>query len=830
MDETSPSLELPVDALRRRTDPQRLQFQTTAGLPAPTSLAGQDRAREAMELALSIPGGQFNLYVAGLPGSGRTDATLALTRELAQTRRAKSDWVYVYNFERPEEPVALELPAGKGTAFARHVAAYVIECRRELGRAFTSDAYDKQAEEDIAEPMARRERLIESVKAEALTLNLSLEGTPSGMRLVPLKPAQDGTPREPLSEEELNALTESEQEQLQTNEERVKQALGRALRQVHLAEDDARTALKRLDHAVADTAVRHRSELIAGAYANLPEAQSYLRSLRADVVEHARALLDGDSGGQDEEQGSGGGPSSDALPMDDDPRNQVSLTQLMRRYGVNVMVSHDADAPAPVVVESNPTYANLMGRIDILGRQNSSFTDHMLLKPGSMHKAAGGFLIVQATDILSQSNAWEALSRMARFNQIELENGSQSQQSSPGLTIRPQPIRADVKVVVIGAYNLYSRLAEMDPDFLQIFKVRADFEFDMPREGAGERVYSEVAGQAVRSRSFPDLTDEAVALVVEEGARWAEDQTRVSTQVDDVRDLCVEAGYFAQKTNDTLTRAAHVSQAIRARDRRGALLSDRRAEDILNNELLIATQGVAVGQINGLAVNEALGVAFGFPVRITATVAPGYLGVTDVDHESEMSAPTHTKGVLIGEGFLSGLFADQFPLRLAASVTMEQSYALIDGDSASSAELFAILSALSGVPIKQSLAVTGSVNQYGAIQAIGAVNYKIEGFFRVCEQRGLTGEHGVLIPRANVRSLMLRPAVVEAARAGKFHIYAIDTVAEGIQLLTGVPFGSKMSDGRYLQGTIAARVENRLRTFGEVVRRYGASGSEVGMP
>lgn len=829
MDETRPPLELSVNDLRRRTDPARLPFQTTAGLPSPTALGGQDRAREAMELALSIPGGHYNLYVAGLPGSGRTEATLALTRELAQTRRAKSDWVYVYNFERPEEPVALELPAGKGRTFARHVSAYIIECRRELGRAFSSEAYDKQSDEVIAEPMGRRKRLLEAVEVEALSLNLAIEGTPSGMRLVALKPAQEGVARERMSDEELDALPEAEQEQLQANEEKIKQALGRALRQVHQAEDEARSALRALDHNVADTAVRHRSELIAGAYANMPAVQSYLRALRMDVVAHARALLGGDNEGQEEDGQTAGAPSADSLPLDDDPRNQVSLSQLLRRYGVNVMVSHDADAPAPVIVESNPTYANLMGRIDILGRQSSSFTDHMLLKPGSMHKAAGGFLIVQATDILSQSNAWEALSRMARFGQIELENGSQSQQSSPGLTIRPQPIRADLKVIVIGAYSLYSALAERDPDFLQIFKVRADFDFDVPREGVGERVYAEVAGQAVRSRNYPDLTNEAVALVIEEGSRWASDQERVSTQVDDVRDLCVEAGYFAEKTNDSLTRDIHVDQAIRARDRRVGMLSDRHSEEILRNDLLIATEGVAVGQINGLAVVEALGAAFGFPSRITATVAPGYLGVTDVDRESEMSAPSHTKGVLIGEGFLTGLFAEEFPLRLAASLTMEQMYDTIDGDSASSAELYAILSALSGVPIRQSLAVTGSVNQHGVIQAIGAVNYKIEGFFRVCERRGLTGEQGVLIPRANVRSLMLRSNVVEATRAGKFHIYAVDSVAEGIQLLTGVPFGTRMNDGRYLQGTIAARVENRLRAFSEIVRRYGGTGA-TGQP
>lgn len=831
MDETRPELELPLNELRRRTDPTRLPFQTTASLPAPTLLVAQARAREAMELALSIPGSRYNLYVTGLPGSGRTEATLALTREIAKSRKAKSDWVYVYNFERPEEPVALELPAGKGKAFARHVASYVMECRRELGRAFTSEAYEKRREDIISEPMTRRARLLDAVSAEALKLGIIIEGSPSGIMLRVLAPAKEGEDPKALSPEEFEALPTSEQDRILANEERVKQLLGSVLRQVHQTEDEVRFKLRALDHEVADNAVRHRSELIAGAYANLPAVQSYLRALRLDVVTHALALLGGDS--SDEENDSDGGPVAavaDSLPLNDDPRNQVSLGQLLRRYGVNVMVSHAADASAPVVVESNPTYANLMGRIDILGRQSSSFTDHMLLKPGSMHKAVGGFLIVQASDIAHLRDAWEALSRMARFGQIELENGSQSQTSSPGLTIRPQPIRADVKVVVIGSLQLYSALVEHDADFLQIFKVRADFDFDIPRDAVGERVYSETAGDAVRTRGYPALTNDAVAFIIEEGSRWAEDQERLSAQLDEVRDLGVEAGYFAQKANEPSTRGVHVVEAIRARDRRASMFADRQNDQILQNEMMIATQGAVVGQINGLAVLDPFGHAFGYPARITATVAPGYSGVVDISHESDLSASDHTKGVLTGEGFLSGLFAEEFPLRLSASLTMEQAYIPLGGDSASSAELYAILSALSGVPIKQSLAVTGSVNQLGQVQAIGAVNLKIEGFFRVCERRGLTGAEGVIIPRANVRHLMLRDDVIEAVRAGRFHVYAVETVAQGIQLLTGVPFGSKMTDGRYLEGTIAARVANRLRAFSETVRRYNAPWGDSGRP
>lgn len=835
MDETRPSYELSPGSLRRLTDSTRLPFQTTANLPRPTAMIGQDRAREAMELALGIPDGRYNLYVSGRPGTGRTNATLTLVRSVAQQRHAQNDWVYVYNFDAPEEPLALELPAGRGRVFAHDVEAYITACRRELRRAFDSDVYEQRRDDLLEDLRARRTQLLERLQTESLALGFAVRGTPSGFVIVPLAPAAEGAEPEPLSEEAFEALSTEQKKQIEANHSKVEAVITTILPQVRTTEDEARGLVRSLDHDVADNATRHVSELIAASYATFPAILEYLRPLRTDVVAHAHTLR-GTPGAQPDSGDDATATATpheaaaqeyDGLPMDEDLREPITLRALLRRYGVNVMVSRAPDEPAPVVEETYPTYANLMGRIDMGVREGLTFTDHMMLKPGAMHKAVGGFLILQAHDVLIQPRSWDAVKRMVRFGRIELENGSQTIGAIPGQTIRPQPIRADVKVILIGDPQTYSDLSDLDSEFRQAFKVRADFDYDMPRDEISERAYAELAGDAARSQGYPEFTSEAVALLIEEGSRWADDQNRVSTQQADLRDLCVEASYFATRAGDALTRRDHVATAIHARDRRSSLIPDKLEQEILRDEVLISTQGTAVGQINGLYVRELQGYPFALPARITATVSPGLAGVVTLDREADLSGPTHTKGVLVLAGYLAGRFTDEFPLSLSASLCFEQTYLGIDGDSASSAELYALLSALADVPIKQALAVTGSVNQRGEAQAVGGVTYKIEGYFRICQQRGLTGEQGVIIPRVNVRSLMLRDEVIEAVRDGKFHIYGINTIEEGVQLLTGIPFGSKTADGRYLEGTIAARVLGRLRNYSALVRRYGLPAGET---
>lgn len=824
MDEPRPSLEFTPDMLRRRTDPTRLPFQTTASLPPPAAIMGQERAHEAMVLALEVPDAHYNLYVAGRPGTGRTRATMALVRAVASQRRPQLDWVYVYNFERPEEPLALELPAGRGSGFARDVEHYITACRRELRRAFSAEVYTQRLDERLADLLARREHLLEALQSDARALGMIVRGTPSGFVIDPLVFPPDDAPPVPMVQEVFDALPDDQKQQLRAKHAKVEAAVARILPDIRAIEAEAREVVHSLDRDVADQAVRHFSELIAGTYAAYPAVQEYLKRLRTDVVTHAHTLRGASAEGDDDSSPmsqDAASQDSDGLPMDDDLRDPPSLASLLRRYGVNVMVSHQRDATAPVVEETNPTYANLMGRIDQSTMPGGlTYTDHMMLKPGAMHKAVGGFLVLQAHDMTTIPRCWEAVKRLVRFGRIELENGSEADGRYPAATIRPQPIRADVKVIMIGDAHTYNLLADGDAEFRQWFKVRAEFDSEMPRSEEAEMAYAQLAGEAATTLGYPAFTSEAVALVIEEGSRWAEDQERLSAQFDDVRDLCVEAGFFARRAGDALTRSQHVATAIRARDHRDDLLQEQVDREILQQRKLISTEGKAVGQVNGLGIYVLRDYEFGFPSRITATVSPGLAGVVTVEREADMSDPTHTKGVLILSGYLAGRFAEDFPLSLSASLTLEQNYGGVEGDSASSAELYALLSALSGVGIRQSLAVTGSVNQRGEAQAIGGATYKIEGFFRICQQRGLTGEHGVIIPRANLRSLMLRDEVVEAVRLGKFHIYGVDTIEEGISLLTGIPFGTKTSEGQYLEGTIAARVLRRLRDYSELVRYY----------
>ncbi len=829
MEQSRHPLELPTSALRRVTDPATLGFTTTERLIKPETFIGQDRAREAIEIALGISDGRYNLFVMGEPGAGCTASTLTMTSEAARKRHVTSDWVYVHNFEQPEEPVALELPAGRGRIFSRDVETYVTSCRRELRRAFSSEAYSQRREEALKPLVGRRDALLEELQREALAHGFALQGTPAGLAILPLKPAVEGRAgeREAYTPEVFQALPEEEKKRFQENNSKVEAAAGRILPQVRSTEEEMRAIVRAVDHDVADNAIRHLSELIAATYAALSGAVLFFRLLRADIVAHAAVLREsGDeapSGSSESEaDGVGATPeSASELSFDEDLRERPSVRALLRRYSVNVMIARHQDETAPVMEETNPTYSNLMGRIDIGMREGLPFTDHMMLRPGAMHRAVGGYLILQARDVLTANRAWEAVKRMARFGRIELENGSMTVGSAPGATIRPQPIRADVKVVLIGDPLTYGLLSELDPEFRQIFKVRADFDSEMPRDAASEQAYARIAGDAARQLGYPPFTSAAVALVIEEGSRWAEDQLRLSADLTDVGDLCMEAGYFAKRAEAATTDIAHVKAAMEARERRENLFAEKMEEAILDEFIMIATSGSVTGQINGLSVRMLFGYPFGAPTRITARVSPGVAGVVTVERETDMSGPSHTKGVLVLGGYLAGRFAQQFPMSLSASLCFEQLYTGVDGDSASSAELYALLSALADVPINQALSVTGSVNQRGEIQAIGGVTQKIEGFFRICKARGLTGEHGVLIPAVNVRNLMLRDEVIEATRAGQFHIYGVNTIEEGIQILTGIPFGTPTSDGNYLSGTIAERVLARLAEFSERVRMYG---------
>ena len=858
--------ELAPEQLRRITDPAALGFETTAALPPAGPMVGQARAMEAIEFALAMADRRYNLYVTGEPGSGRLTAVMAALRAAAARHGAPSDWCYVENFEQPEQPRALALAAGAGRPFARDVATYVAACRRELRRAFTDVTYF-QHRADLVKPFERRiGALWEALRGEALALGFALRGTASSLVPVPLRPAtavatqsDDAAEPQPLTEEEFEALPPPQQEAIRQRHALAEEAIHRMLPRVRALEDEARARVRRLDHEIAARAVRHLADDLHHRHSANKPVVAFLRQLATDIVAHANVLAAtdddrpadaGPTPRDDEPTRDDQPPESDAdplelaasdegengdrqssVPLGDDVRPRPALADLLRRYRVQPLVTHEVGAAAPMVQEPNPTYQRLLGRIEYGLRAGMPYTDHLMIRPGALHRANGGFLVLHARDVLSQSSAWDAVKRMLRFGVITAEGAAGEMPGLPaGASLLPEPIPASVKVVLVGDVSTYIELAERDPDFHQLFKVRADFESEMPRTRETESFYARFAGEAARTAGAAPLTAAAIAEIIEEGSRWADDQERLSTSLGSLSDLTLEAGYWAGHEAAAATDRAHVRQAIANRERRVSLVADHVYEMIDDREILLDTSGVALGQVNGLTVTTAAEHTFGRPVRITARTAPGWSGVVDIEREIAMSGPDHSRGVLILSGYLLGRFAQEFPLALAASLCFEQMYDGVDGDSASSAELYALLSSLSGVEVRQSLAVTGSVNQRGEIQAVGGVTHKVEGFFRTCRARGLTGEQGVLIPRANVRHLMLREDVVEAVRRGDFHIYAVSTIDEGIELLTGIPAGRPDASGRYLEGTISARVGQTLRAFSERVRAAGIPVPPVSRP
>ncbi len=841
MEEGRQPLELTPAALRRQTDPASLGFATTAELPAPQGMVGQERAQESIDFALEMNDSRYNLFVNGDPGTGRRIAVATAVEAIAKSRPAAKDWCYVYHFDQPEEPHAVALPPGMGRAFAHDVATFVQTARRELRQAFSSDAYAAKRKELLSDIEPDHTALWSALREQIRTLGFLVRTTELGIAILPLRSSigpQDVSRSgaggndvsdlddEPLilSREEIDALPTAERNQLRARHEQAETLLKRGLPEITTLEDEMAARIRVLNTTTAEEALTQGIEPLVEQYTISADAVDFLRQLAGDMVTHADVLR-GDS--------DDGGSSSDAEGDEEDQgmdgsESRVSLPALLRRYRVNVLISHKPEDDAPIVIEMNPTRTNLLGRIESGTKRGLPFTDHLMIRAGALHRANGGFLIVQAHDLITTPHAWDTLKRVLRFGMIGMDSGGEPQGNPPGATLRPEPIPANVKAILIGDLSTYRPLMEQDPEFRLLFKVRADFADEMQRTPDAEQAYARFSANVARTSGGPPLAAGAVATLIEEGSRWAEDQERLSTEFGSLRDLTLESCYWAKKENAETTSAAHVSHAIAARERRTSLSEDKYNELIDEGQLVIETSGEVTGQVNGLSVRISTDHFYGVPMRITARTSPGVAGVTDIERETAMSGPSHSKGVLILSGFLAGRFAQDFPLSLSASICFEQNYEPIDGDSASSAELYALLSSLSGVPIRQSLAVTGSVNQRGEIQAVGAVTAKVESFYRLCEARGLDGRQGVLIPRANIRNLMLRDEIVAAVTAGRFHLYAISSVDEGIELLTGIPAGRPDRDNRYLEGTINARVSQMLRLYSDRVRAYIA-GQNVGL-
>jgi lon-related putative ATP-dependent protease len=799
-----PVKPLEATALYQRCDPTQFTFETTADLENLTDLIGQPRAVEAVRFGIGIRHDGFNLFALGPEGTGKYTLVRHYLERQAATQSPPSDWCYVNNFAESYKPRALRLPPGGGSTLRRAMERLVEELRTAISTTFESENYRTRRQEIEEEFRERQEKALTDIQRLAQERGLALIRTPMGLAFAPMRGGQVINP------EDFQKLSPEEQERAQADVAALQEELQKSLGQLPQWDRERRGKVKDLEQEVGTYAVGPPIEELRRKYTDLPEVVEYLRRVQQDVMEHL-----------DEFRGVTETPP--VSPGEGGPvRPPTSTgTPFFRRYRVNVLVDHSDAAGAPVIYEDHPTVQNLMGRIEHMAQMGALVTDFNLIKAGALHRANGGYLILEARKVLLQPFTWEELKRALSSQEIRIEALGQMLNMVSTVSLEPEPIPLDVKVVLLGERLLYYMLAERDPDFGELFKVAADFEDQMDRTSENHLLYARMIATMARQENLRPLDRQAVARVIEQSARLAGDAERLSTHVRIIADLLREADYWAGEAQHRIVTAADVQRAIDAQIYRSDRVRERIQEEIQRGTILIDTQGAKVGQVNGLSVITPGQFAFGRPSRITARVRLGRGEVVDIEREVALGGPIHSKGVLILSSYLGARYALDRPLSLSASLVFEQSYSGVEGDSASSAELYALLSALADLPIKQGLAVTGSVNQYGQVQAIGGVNEKIEGFFDICRAQGFTGAQGVLIPASNVKHLMLRHDIVDAVAAAQFHVYAVETIDQGIELLTGVPAGERGDTGEFPAGSINQLVEARLLALSEKRLAFG---------
>jgi len=773
--------------MRRICDPAGLAFDTTADIDALDGSVGQDRALNSLNFGLEIDAEGYNLFVSGPPGTGRSSTLLSVLRPIAQTQPRPSDLCYVYNFQEPRQPAAVQLDSGQGRVFADDMARFISTCRQQVPRIFEDDSYLQRREDLTEQFQTERQGILEELEAEAGKRGFTVSVGPMGVATIPLK--QDG---QPMSPEEFNQIPQEAKDELQRRSEELKSFVSDAMKRVQRLEKSFRERFAELDESVVLFTLRPLLEELEDTYRGHSKIMAYLHQVQADILDHTVAFR-----ATETDQG--------ALPF---MRQQVE--EFFDRYEVNVIVSQDHGAGAPVIVETNPTYYNLFGRIDYRSQLGAVTTAHTMIKAGAFHRANGGYLVLQAYDVLAAPLVWQTLKRTIRSQELRMENFGEQYSAVPVATLTPEPVPLDVKVVLVGTPYVYQVLRQYDEDFRRLFRARADFGVDMPRDEQCIGLYARFIRTRVADCSLRHFDRSAVARIVDHGSRLVENQDKLSTRFIDIADLLTEADFWAGKAKSETVTAEHVEHAIEEKTYRSNLIEERVHEFIETGTIRIDTTAEIVGQVNGIAVLDLGDYSFGRPSKITARVSLGRGQVVNIERESQMSGKIHSKAFTILNGYLHGKYGQERLLSLSASIGFEQTYDEIEGDSASAAELYALLSSLADVPVRQGIAVTGSINQLGHVQAIGGVNEKIEGWYAVCKARGLTGDQGVVIPADNVKHLMLKEEVVHAVEAGEFNVWAASHVDQGIEILTGVAAGEPDARGRYPTDTINRRVTDRF--------------------
>jgi len=790
---------LSLKSLYRACDLRQFDFQSTDELEEISAVNGQNRAMDALKFGLDIRQQGFNIFALGLPGVGKFTAVEELLQQVAGDREVAPDWCYLHNFEQPKRPTAVQLPAGRGARFRKDMQALVDELGSVIPAAFDNEDTHARLAEIEEEFRDRRTAALEGLRGEAVKRGIALVETPAGFTFAPM-----GEAKQILDPTQFQHLPEAEQKRIQEIVTELQDGLQKILRQFQGWHKEAREKVQAMHREIARFAIGHLIDNLREDYTDIPAIGAHLDAVEGDIVQHIGEFL----------------PSADALGGVGQP------VPALNRYGVNLVVDNGNSRGSPVVLESLPNHENLVGCIEHQAQMGTLVTDFTLVNAGALHRANGGYLLLDAQKVLMQPFAWETLKRALQSQEIRIASPERAFALINTTSLEPEPIPLDVKVVLVGERYLYYYLHELDTEFSNLFKVAADFDDSVDRTPDSQHDYARLIATLARREGLKALDRRAVGRVIERASRLCEDAEKLSVHRRDLVDLLKEADYWAREANAKRIRAKDIQYALDQQRHRLSRVQMRLQEEIRRGTMMIDTAGESVGQVNGLSILEHGDLIFGQPGRITVTTRIGDGEVLDIERETELGGSIHTKGVLILSNFLMSRYAKHHPVSLAASLVFEQSYGSIDGDSASLAELCALLSSLAEAPIKQCFAITGSINQRGQVQAIGGVNEKIEGFFDVCEACGLTGDQGVIIPESNVKHLMLRHDVVQTVKRRQFRIFAVATVDEAIQLLTGIAAGDPLKQGGFQKNSINARVEARLIELSDVRREFGAKGDE----
>jgi lon-related putative ATP-dependent protease len=785
--------ELKPENLRAECDLDSLGFETTADLsPLKLKVVAQDRAQRALEFGLGIKDHEYNIYVAGPRHARKTETIKDYVSELAAKEPPPPDYLYVHNFKEPERPRSLVLPTGRGRALKTDMEELLTNLKMRVAEVFESEDYSNRREALMSQFTKERNAILQELDTRANQEGFILNISQTGLMLFP------GKEGKPMSEEELKALSEEERESLRQRSNSLHAEMNEAIGKIRRMEKEFQEAERKLDHDVAQTVVGQYIEDLVEKYQDLPQVVDYLKEVETDILKNIEDF-----------KKKPGAPSPLPFPMP-----EPSFTQ----YQVNLFVDNSEGKGAPVILENNPNYSNLFGGVERRAQFGALVTDFTLIRPGSIHRANGGYLILTMLDLLRWFFSYEALKRCLKDREIKIEDLAEQMGFIAARTLQPQPVPLQIKVILIGDPYLYQLLFVYDDDFGKLFKIKAQFDWEMKRTPENLQEFCALVAAYCQDEELLPVHKIGMARLIEHAQELAGNQEKLTLQLKDVLDVVKEANFWARNNDHQVIFGKDIERAIEEKIYRSDLPEEKMQDFIDEGMLFIETTGGVVGQINGLSVYTLGDHAFGRPSRITATYALGREGVVAIDREAKLAGNIHNKGVLILAGFLKSRFAKDKPLTLSASLTFEQSYGMVEGDSASMAELLTLLSVLADVPLKQNIAITGSVSQRGEAQPIGGVNWKIEGFYKVCKARGLDGTQGVVIPKSNIKDLMLKKEVVEACQEGKFHVWAVGSVDEALELMTGLPAGKLLPDGTFEKDSVNAKVDQTLRRLMEMAK------------